>query len=558
MRDECIDVDTAMALHRGAVEEVERERIEVHLERCDSCMDRFMALDAAMPASQATRTQLEAGLGGAEGRQLEAGDEVDHFRVVRRLGRGGMGEVYLAEDVELGREVALKMIAEDMEGSAEALERFRTEARATARLRHPHIVTIHAIGRHRGAPYVALEFVEGDALRDRLRGGPLTLREGLRVMTEIADAVAAAHERGIWHRDLKPSNILLDGGGRVRVLDFGLAKIAGAAASAAPASASDAPEATTTAGTPLYMAPEQWRGTSGGAKGDIWALGIILVEIVTGEHPFVTRAERDAAAVASLRASERVVAGELAPGIDLEELMPPRLAKLARACLATDPEARPTAAELLQALRQPAEPAAAQPRSRRFPWLLVAVAVVPATGVAVAVQRSGQSEMGTRAATPPARDAISADVTRVPAAIPPASAPPSASAVAEASAAPTPVGQAPRPRKGMANCTFETLNCGTHGRCTATGPRTCIATSNADCRRSQQCRWTGRCGVVGGNCAAVSAADCRASSHCSFEGGCSLVNHECVPSTDAECAASYVCQNQQRCVARGGTCVAPD
>ena len=155
---------------------------------------------------------------------LEAGELIEHFKIVRPVGRGGMGEVYLARDMRLGRKVALKVVHRSALGDERSILRFFHEAKLTARFNHPHIVTVYGVGEHDGQPYVALEYLEGQTLRERLEEGRLGLRENLRVGLAIAEALAEAHSHGILHRDLKPGNILLPRDGRLRVVDFGLAK----------------------------------------------------------------------------------------------------------------------------------------------------------------------------------------------------------------------------------------------------------------------------------------------------------------------------------------------
>ena len=172
---------------------------------------------------------------------LAEGSRVAGFQILGLLGEGAMGQVYLAQDTALDRRVALKFIKRSvMQGGG--LERFLEEARATASFNHPHIVTIHAIGEHDGRPYLALEYLDGESLRARLAAGPLPMRAALRYGRAVAEAVAEAHRRGLIHADLKPENIVIPSDGRLRVVDFGLAKLAGAPSNA-------------TSGTPAYMAP---------------------------------------------------------------------------------------------------------------------------------------------------------------------------------------------------------------------------------------------------------------------------------------------------------------
>ena len=250
---------------------------------------------------------------------FKAGDMVDHFRVVRPIDRGGMAEVYLARDTTLGRKVALKVIQPGAFESDRAAERFLLEARTTAQFNHPNIVTIHTVGRHQGRPYLALEFLEGETLRERMRQTSLGPAECLRWVHSIADALSEAHTGGVLHRDLKPENILLARDGRLRVLDFGLARPLSPLQDAeskdydtgttrltagkephvivsdpSPAEAagseneglSPAIDTACTSGTPAYMAPEQWSGLDLGGAADIWALGVILHELLVGHRPY--------------------------------------------------------------------------------------------------------------------------------------------------------------------------------------------------------------------------------------------------------------------------------
>ncbi len=200
-----------------------------------------------------------------------AGDVIDVFRVTRLVASGAMGEVYLALDERLGRRVALKFVKT---GGADAkgLQRFHEEARITARFNHPHIVTVYASGEYQGRPWLALEYLDGETLRERLDRGPLTVPEALRIGRAIADALAEAHRNDVIHADLKPENVLLPRDGRVRVLDFGLSRLAGT-------------DATAASGTPAYMAPERWSGSPPRASIDLWALGVMLHEAIEGERP---------------------------------------------------------------------------------------------------------------------------------------------------------------------------------------------------------------------------------------------------------------------------------
>jgi tRNA A-37 threonylcarbamoyl transferase component Bud32 len=253
---------------------------------------------------------------------LEAGTRVGDFVIRELLGEGAMGQVYLAQDTVLDRRVALKLVKRAVL-QGEGAGRFLAEARATASFNHPHIVTLYAVGEHEGRPYLALEFIDGESLRARLAEGPLPIGEALRYCRAVADAIAEAHRRGLVHADLKPENIVLARDGRVRVVDFGLARLARGASNAG-------------SGTPAYMAPERWRGAPPTGAIDIWALGVTLHELVTGVRPFPE------AALLHLSFT--------AETLPLSHLPPTPWAQIIRACLALDPAARPPARWLVYRL----------------------------------------------------------------------------------------------------------------------------------------------------------------------------------------------------------------
>ncbi|MBN1827257.1 MAG: protein kinase [Candidatus Eisenbacteria bacterium] len=206
------------------------------------------------------------------------GRTVSHYRIVEKIGRGGMGVVYKAEDLRLGRPVALKFLHADLLRHIDAKSRFLTEARAASALDHPHICTVYEIGEsEEEGLFLALAWYDGESLRERIRRGPLPTEDAARFARQIAEALAAAHDKGIVHRDVKPANIMLAEDRSAKLLDFGLAKLIG----------SDGPTRTgTTVGTVSYMAPEQVRGEEADHRADIWALGVVLYEMLAGRLPF--------------------------------------------------------------------------------------------------------------------------------------------------------------------------------------------------------------------------------------------------------------------------------
>jgi serine/threonine protein kinase/WD40 repeat protein len=221
---------------------------------------------------------------------LASGTRLGPYEIVEPLGSGGMGEVYRARDPRLGREVAIKLVATDGPPSPDRLRRFETEARAAAALSHPNVVTVFDVGTHEGHPYLVLEFLEGETLRETLRSGVPALRQAVAWTLEISRGLAAAHERGIVHRDLKPENVFLTTDGRVKVLDFGLAKLHETLVS----DEADRESPTATKGTSPgvllgtigYMSPEQVKGETPDARTDVFALGTVLYELVTGRKAF--------------------------------------------------------------------------------------------------------------------------------------------------------------------------------------------------------------------------------------------------------------------------------
>ena len=216
---------------------------------------------------------------GASDPVLTAGQVIGQYRIERVLGRGGMGVVYLADDLRLGRKVALKALAPEFTGNPAHRERLQREARAAAGLSHPGIATVYALEEFDGHVFIAGEYVPGRTLRDELDRGPLSPDRTIATAAQVARALAAAHDQGIVHRDLKPENVIRTPGGEVKVLDFGLARLRDVPAELRNATSRFM-------GTPAYMSPEQIRGEEVDGRSDVFALGTMMYELLTGSHPF--------------------------------------------------------------------------------------------------------------------------------------------------------------------------------------------------------------------------------------------------------------------------------
>ena len=307
-----------------------------------------------MTGEQSFRSSDTAsGLSGGEDLLLQAGDRVEQFKVICYIARGGMGEVYLARDMTLGRKVAIKVVRRQEALSKESIECFLFEAQATANLNHPNIVTIFHAGQHEGLPYVVMEYLEGQNLRSRLYADPPGQKEVLRLCLAVARALREAHARQIVHRDLKPENLLVPVDGRLRVVDFGLARILERPIDAE--SEEDLgrllktvhqvrlDEPPSVRGSPPYMAPEQWKQQESGGATDIWALGIIMHELLTGERPNEGYSFIELAALATgVDPIPLRLEGPRALGGPYH----PRLVALLKACLDRDQTLRPSAEEV--------------------------------------------------------------------------------------------------------------------------------------------------------------------------------------------------------------------
>ncbi len=205
------------------------------------------------------------------------GRTISHYKVLEKLGQGAMGEVWKAEDLDLKRTVALKFLSREMLGEEEVKARLIREAQAAASLDHPNITTVHGIHEDAGETFIAMAYIDGPSLADKIKERPLPLEEALDVAVQIAEGLQEAHERKVVHRDIKPSNVMLDRRGRVKIMDFGLAAVA---------DRTRLTKSGTTLGTPAYMSPEQAQGQAVDRRTDVWALGVVLHEMLTGKHPF--------------------------------------------------------------------------------------------------------------------------------------------------------------------------------------------------------------------------------------------------------------------------------
>ena len=305
---------------------------------------------------------------------LAAGTRLGRYEVLAPLGSGGMGEVYRARDVSLSREVAIKVLPAGFATDPNRLRRFEQEAHAVGQLNHPNVVTVHDVGSHEGAPFVVSELLEGDTLRARIEAGPLPVEQAVDYALQATFALAAAHDKGIVHRDLKPENMVVTRDGRLKVLDFGLAKLLRPteAVLGTVSQADTGPLLTgpgLVIGTMGYMSPEQLRGQAVDPRSDLFAFGVVFYEMLTGRRPFLGPTPVDTAT--SILKDDPPPLADWRPGI------PPALESIIRRCLEKMPEQRfASAHEVADALRGASW---SLPRWRRVPralrWGLGAAAV---------------------------------------------------------------------------------------------------------------------------------------------------------------------------------------
>jgi TolB-like protein len=363
------------------------------------------ALDVACAGEPALRAEihslLHAHLGAGEflesldpvaaaalTRAVEPGlipeDRVGPYRIIRRLGQGGMGVVYLARDARLDRTVALKFLAPyDFADEGTATRRLLQEARAAAALDHPNIAVVHEIGEtEAGQIFIVMAHYDGETVRQKLERGPLLIDEALRLVRQLAEGLAAVHGRGIIHRDIKPGNIIVTEDGTPKILDFGISRLE---------AGSDVTREAAVPGTAAYMSPEQTRGGPTDARSDIWSLGVVLYEMLAGERPF--RSEGEAGVMQAIRHDPP------APLTTVRPAVPASVAAIIRTCLAKDPDDRYLAAEELladlRAVEADLKPAA-MPRARHKRRHLQAVAgltlgLLILTVTSMLVLRAGRS-----------------------------------------------------------------------------------------------------------------------------------------------------------------------
>jgi eukaryotic-like serine/threonine-protein kinase len=356
---------------------------------------------------------------------LTAGTRLGPYEILSPLGAGGMGEVYKARDTRLGRDVAVKVLPQQMSSSPELRQRLEREARTISQLSHPHICMLHDVGHQDGTDYLVMEYLEGETLADRLGKGVLPVEQALKIGIEIAGALDAAHRSGIVHRDLKPGNVMLTKSG-VKLLDFGLAKLQAAgpavvsAVTSLPTALQESQPLTTRGtilGTFQYMSPEQLEGREADARSDIFAFGCVLYEMLTGQKAFSGKSQ------ASLIGS--IMHSEPPPVSSLQPMVSPALDRVVRGCLSKEPEHRwNTAHDVMLQLQWIAEggslagvpaPVAARRKNReKLAWGVAAAALLAAAAIGVGfVRRAPVKPRPVRFEVPTPEEIISVDMPRI-------------------------------------------------------------------------------------------------------------------------------------------------
>jgi serine/threonine protein kinase len=326
------------------------------------------------------------------------GETVSHYRILSKLGGGGMGVVYEAEDLNLGRRVALKFLPDALD-SPEALERFKREARAASALNHPHICVVYDLGEHGGKPFIAMERMQGETLKHTIAAGPMPVERVLELGSQMADALEAAHGAGIVHRDLKPANVFVTNHGEAKLLDFGLAKLTGTEKQvfgsevATAAQEKNLTSPGMTLGTVAYMSPEQARGTEVDQRSDLFSLGVLLYEMSTRHLPFPGNT---AAEIFNALLSHTPV-----PPRSVNAGVPPRLQEIILKALEKDRSLRYQNASGVRAdLERLVRDAREKPRKALPLMSLVAAAVVVIAGVGWLWHRSSRERWALETAMP--------------------------------------------------------------------------------------------------------------------------------------------------------------
>jgi len=300
------------------------------------------------------------------------GQTVSHYKILEHLGGGGMGVVYKAHDTKLNRTVALKLLPPDLTRDPEARQRFILEAKAASSLQHDHICTIHDIdASDDGRMFIVMDYYQGETLKKKIERGPLPVEDARMIALQVADGLAEAHRNGFIHRDIKPANIMVTGRGEAKIVDFGLAKLTGQTTLTRPGS---------TVGTAAYMSPEQARGEIIDYRTDIWSLGVVLYEMLTGHHPF--RGDHPLAILYSIQNENPRDPSEIRTGL------PEELKAVCMMCLHKDPDLRPASMDEVRGLlegvgsREAAVKSILFPRKRTVRWLVLALAIL-AIGIVI-------------------------------------------------------------------------------------------------------------------------------------------------------------------------------